>query len=292
MSIRFRRSFSSLWNIWLCLGMALVCFVVPGKVTYLLDLYVPLGESFFTVEKLVRLAGMAGAATAGAWLLYKRYYSRYIVHDDRIEAKYGILKRHTSTANFQHIRSIDVEKTLMGMILGYGTLLFGTAGTGETNVVFEGIADPEKVKEKIRRKERGESWDEEEIADAPAMQEAVEPVELAASQPQEEPTVSQSNAAHEAPRKAPIDDLPNAMNTHVQRRSPTDDTPESLPYRPEELNALLDRRFETISTSKSASMDDLSTPRTDGGVTSSDSGASSSSDFSSSSSASSDSGGC
>ncbi len=50
----------------------------------------------------------------------------------------------------RHIRTTMVRQNIVERLLGIGTLITISAAEGEAAVVFKGIRDPQRVKERIR----------------------------------------------------------------------------------------------------------------------------------------------
>jgi membrane protein YdbS with pleckstrin-like domain len=244
MTLIFHRSYISLWNYWLLLTIGLVCLLTPSLVTDLANRYLPLDDLLATVDAGVRTTGLILTGWMGGWIMIKRLYSRYTVYEDRLEARHGILRRRTSTASFSHIRSIDIDKSLPGMLLGYGDLLFGTAGTGETNVVFHGIADPEIIKEKIRRLQTpGVSPASGSPADQQTAPHASPDL---ASAPAPQPSRPDPSAPQASPAPTHVEEPPAsaALNVGINHSERPGSNP--LPYDAEGLNQELDRRIQSV----------------------------------------------
>lgn len=236
MTTTYRPSYASLWNLWVVLLIGALLAVRPGFFAYLIQSHVDMaGVEPFLAPALRGLGGIACI-----WMLlsicYQRLYSHYVLYEDRIVAVHGILRRRESTAEYPHIRSIELQKSLPGMLLGYGDLLLGTAGTGETNVNMRGVDAPEKIRDRLRELQQAH------LAPLPDNENALQ--NTAMPTPQSQP----GQAAAPAPSTpAPVPD-----SVTFDQGSPTpsapmqlNDTPgTSLPVDPVELNAELDRRFQ------------------------------------------------
>ncbi len=72
--------------------------------------------------------------------LVARATSEFAVTNRRVIIKVGLVSRRTVELNLEKVESIGVEQTVLGRILGYGTLV--VVGTGGTREPFLGIADP------------------------------------------------------------------------------------------------------------------------------------------------------
>jgi uncharacterized membrane protein YdbT with pleckstrin-like domain len=79
---------------------------------------------FFTLKSLFTL-------TLAAWL--ERWLSEYVITNRRIIIKTGFIARKTFEMNLSKIESVNVDQTVMGRILNYGSItIIGSGGTRET----------------------------------------------------------------------------------------------------------------------------------------------------------------
>ncbi len=72
--------------------------------------------------------------------LIQRATSEFAVTNRRVIIKVGLVSRRTVELNLEKVESIGVEQTVLGRILGYGTIV--VVGTGGTKEPFRRIADP------------------------------------------------------------------------------------------------------------------------------------------------------
>ena len=72
--------------------------------------------------------------------LVARATSEFAVTNRRVIIKVGLVSRRTVELNLEKVESIGVEQTILGRILGYGTIV--VVGTGGTKEPFRAIADP------------------------------------------------------------------------------------------------------------------------------------------------------
>ncbi len=72
--------------------------------------------------------------------LVARATSEFAVTNRRVVIKVGLVSRKTVELNLEKVESIGVEQTILGRILGYGTIV--VVGTGGTKEPFLRIADP------------------------------------------------------------------------------------------------------------------------------------------------------
>lgn len=86
---------------------------------------------FFSLKSIFTL-------TIYAWL--KRWLSEFVITNRRIVIKEGFIARRTFEMNLSKIETVNVDQTVMGRILNYGSItIIGTGGTRET---FHNIARP------------------------------------------------------------------------------------------------------------------------------------------------------
>lgn len=76
--------------------------------------------------------------TIAAW--FDRWFSEFVITNRRIIIKTGIIGRETFEMNLSKIESVNVDQSIMGRILNYGSItIIGSGGTRET---FHKIAKP------------------------------------------------------------------------------------------------------------------------------------------------------
>jgi len=82
-----------------------------------------------------------------AWDAIRRYSTLYVVTDQRLRVRHGILSRHEQTARFERVQNVEVSQSLMDRLLRVGAVEFDTAGsdTGDAGIRYSGIADPQRL---------------------------------------------------------------------------------------------------------------------------------------------------
>ena len=84
--------------------------------------------------------------TIYAWM--KRWLSEFVITNRRIVIKQGFIARRTFEMNLSKIETVNVDQTVMGRILNYGSItIIGTGGTTET---FHNIARPMTFRQKFQ----------------------------------------------------------------------------------------------------------------------------------------------
>jgi uncharacterized membrane protein YdbT with pleckstrin-like domain len=69
-----------------------------------------------------------------------RWQSEFVITNRRIIIKTGFISRKTVEMNLSKIESVNVDQSVFGRILGYGSI--SIIGTGGTNETFHNIAKP------------------------------------------------------------------------------------------------------------------------------------------------------
>jgi uncharacterized membrane protein YdbT with pleckstrin-like domain len=83
-----------------------------------------------------------------AWFI--RWITEFAVTDRRVIYKCGFIKRHTVEMNMDKIESVDVDQSLLGRMLNYGTI--HVLGTGEGIESLRRIAAPLALRNAITAK--------------------------------------------------------------------------------------------------------------------------------------------
>ena len=106
------------------------------------------GHGGFTIPFMIFMlvtffSGVLGMINA---LIYY-YNSDFVLTDRRVLSKFGLLSRTTSEQRLSKIESIHVHQSILGRLLGYGSLT--VTGTGSSTTQFSPMADPLACKRAI-----------------------------------------------------------------------------------------------------------------------------------------------
>jgi len=74
--------------------------------------------------------------------------SEFAVTNKRVVIKVGLISRRTVEMNLSKIESVNVNQSIIGRLLGYGTIII--VGTGGTTETFDTIADPLQFRRKFQ----------------------------------------------------------------------------------------------------------------------------------------------
>jgi uncharacterized membrane protein YdbT with pleckstrin-like domain len=77
----------------------------------------------------------------------RRHSTLYLVTDQRLRVRRGILSRHEQSARFERVQNVEVSQSFMDRLLKVGAVEFDTAGSDQSDAGFryEGIADPQRL---------------------------------------------------------------------------------------------------------------------------------------------------
>jgi uncharacterized membrane protein YdbT with pleckstrin-like domain len=77
-----------------------------------------------------------------------RYSDEFAITNKRIIVKTGLISRKTLEMNLSKIESVNVDQSVLGRMLGYGTIrIIGTGGTREE---FPNISNPIEFRKKFQ----------------------------------------------------------------------------------------------------------------------------------------------
>ena len=130
---------------WIVYGYAIL-FLIAGILLIFLE------YKFFDSEPVIISTGaLFGVLTAAyavkGWV--ERLTTEIAVTDKRIIFKRGVFQLHTEETNMDKVASVDVDQTLIGRILGYGTIeIHGTGGRQAIERLYN-IASPIKLRNAI-----------------------------------------------------------------------------------------------------------------------------------------------
>jgi len=86
--------------------------------------------------------------TLGLYALYLRWVDEFVITNKRVVIKTGLISRKTLELNLSKIESVGVDQSIMGRLLGYGSI--NLVGTGGTNESFHIIDDPMEFRKKFQ----------------------------------------------------------------------------------------------------------------------------------------------
>ena len=96
-------------------------------------------------------AGVVLAALVILVGLIRRWATDYMVSNQRLYIRHGILAKHVQQTRVDRVQNVNTDQSLGQRILRVGTVDFDTAGTDDADFKFVGIANPVRVAEAVDR---------------------------------------------------------------------------------------------------------------------------------------------
>jgi uncharacterized membrane protein YdbT with pleckstrin-like domain len=81
----------------------------------------------------------------------KRVATTYRITDRRLNIKRGIISREVQETRLERVQNVNYNQGILERILQIGDVDFDTAGSGDYDFVFAGVAQPEEVVKKVDR---------------------------------------------------------------------------------------------------------------------------------------------
>lgn len=75
------------------------------------------------------------------------YTTEMAVTTKRVVCRTGVISVHTDELKIARVESVEIKQSILGRLLGYGSLWF--SGTGTSKILFANIADPRGVKARM-----------------------------------------------------------------------------------------------------------------------------------------------
>jgi uncharacterized membrane protein YdbT with pleckstrin-like domain len=83
--------------------------------------------------------------------LIKRWATDYMVSNQRLYIRRGILSKHVQQTRVDRIQNVNTDQRIRDRILRVGTVDFDTAGTDDADFKFVGISNPVRVAQEVDR---------------------------------------------------------------------------------------------------------------------------------------------
>jgi uncharacterized membrane protein YdbT with pleckstrin-like domain len=105
-------------------------------------------------------AGLAAAVGGGLFVivlivgLIKRIATTYSISNQRLNIRRGIIARHVQETRLDRVQNVNTNQGVLERVLQVGTVDFDTAGTGDSDFAFRGVAQPEKVMAAVEQAQR------------------------------------------------------------------------------------------------------------------------------------------
>src|SRR3954469_2702535 len=81
----------------------------------------------------------------------RRVGTRYFVTNERLHIRRGIVSRRSQETRLERIQNVNTDQSVFERLLRIGTVDFDTAGGGDYDFAFRGVADPTRVGQAVDR---------------------------------------------------------------------------------------------------------------------------------------------
>jgi uncharacterized membrane protein YdbT with pleckstrin-like domain len=98
------------------------------------------------------IAGIVITGIIFGYVVYSRSESRYIVTDERVKGKIGVISTTTMEYRIADLRSIGTSRSLFERLVGHGTIELQSGA--KNKLIWHGVPDHEQVANTIREKQR------------------------------------------------------------------------------------------------------------------------------------------
>jgi uncharacterized membrane protein YdbT with pleckstrin-like domain len=75
----------------------------------------------------------------------RRVGTRYVISNQRLYIRRGLLAKREQQTRIDRVQNVNTKQSLFERLLSVGTVDFDTAGTGDADFRFDGIANPGAV---------------------------------------------------------------------------------------------------------------------------------------------------
>jgi uncharacterized membrane protein YdbT with pleckstrin-like domain len=83
--------------------------------------------------------------------LIKRWATDYMVSNQRLYIRRGILSKHVQQTRVDRVQNVNTDQRIRDRVLRVGTVDFDTAGTDDADFRFVGISNPVRVAQEVDR---------------------------------------------------------------------------------------------------------------------------------------------
>lgn len=133
---------------WVAYVPALIVLALAAVLFGLAIAYWPEPGWKHTAALVGAVIGLVVALYFAAAAFIKRWTTEIAVTDRRVITKTGLISRDTSELDRRKVETVRVDQSLMGRIMGYGTIT--VSGTGGGLTPLKDIDDPLEVRKHIR----------------------------------------------------------------------------------------------------------------------------------------------
>jgi uncharacterized membrane protein YdbT with pleckstrin-like domain len=86
--------------------------------------------------------------------LIRRIATTYTITNHRLHIRRGLISRHVQQTRLERVQNVNTNQSVIQRVLQVGTVDFDTAGSGDSDFAFVGVAQPEKVMTAVDKAQR------------------------------------------------------------------------------------------------------------------------------------------
>lgn len=110
------------------------------------------GWSVIDSPSLLTLLGF-GLLVVGVAVVFGRYLvwtnTRYVITSSELYTKRGVISRDVTQFRLERVQNTSLSQSGLGRLLGYGDLTVYTAGSGDPELTFERVPNPEVASSRL-----------------------------------------------------------------------------------------------------------------------------------------------
>jgi uncharacterized membrane protein YdbT with pleckstrin-like domain len=89
--------------------------------------------------------------------LVRRIFERFTITDQRLRIQRGILSRAVQQTRIDRVQNVNTRQSPLDRMLKVGKVDFDTAGTDDSDFVFDGVNDPAEVVAAVDKAQRAQA---------------------------------------------------------------------------------------------------------------------------------------
>ena len=89
----------------------------------------------------------------------KRISTTYTISNQRLNIRRGIVARKVQETRLERVQNVNTNQSILERVLQVGTVDFDTAGSGDSDFAFRGVAQPEQVMAAVDEAQREHASD-------------------------------------------------------------------------------------------------------------------------------------
>jgi len=111
--------------------------------------------AWFAVSEVAGILVAVGIESLATLVgLLKRIGTTFVITSERLHIRRGLFSRSIQQTQLDRVQNVNTSQSFFERILQVGTVDFDTAGTDDSDFVFDGVGDPAEVVAAVDRAQR------------------------------------------------------------------------------------------------------------------------------------------